>query len=209
MDCALSEELAILNSIYGEDVEIVEGTPVKVTMQILPSTADDQSSKHVWVTAAFEVPPEYPSKSPKVELTRSRGLNQDQENCLLEKIDSLCNEKLGTAMLFDAINIVKEYLTENNHPSLECSICLEIMTRDVAFVKTNCFHYFHPWCLSDYLKAAKETQDENVHPSAGDCNDAWCPICRETLDVNVEFLDSYERPPDYNDPPPNTKVELS
>ena len=209
MDCVLSEELDILISIYGKEVEIKDGQPVKVIMQILPSTADDVSAKHVWVTMSFEVPPDYPSNFPKVEIVKARGLNQNQENDLLKKIADLFEDRIGAAMLFDAIDAVKEYLTENNHPSLECSICLEVMTKDVAFVKTDCFHYFHPWCLSDCLKAARETQDENINPCIDNNSGAWCPICRDLLDISLEFLDSHERPPDDSDSLLTTKIELS
>ncbi|XP_075249296.1 uncharacterized protein LOC142341879 isoform X2 [Convolutriloba macropyga] len=204
----LEEELGILRSIFGDEVSISEqtqdGIRSQVSMQLFPSTADDESKKHVCVTVVFTISPTYPKEKPVVELDSVRGLNQQLEKELMVKLDELLESRLEGAMLFDAIDLIKEFLTCHNHPSVECAICLETMSSDYhefsSFVKTDCFHYFHPWCLSEYLKSTQViVQDENTDPNetpGGGCVGHVCPICRTELSLTVEYLDSFERPTD-------------
>ena len=63
-------------------------------MQLFPSTADDESKKHVCVTVVFTISPTYPKEKPVVELDSVRGLNQQLEKELMVKLDELLESRL-------------------------------------------------------------------------------------------------------------------
>ncbi|XP_063721643.1 uncharacterized protein LOC134848200 isoform X3 [Symsagittifera roscoffensis] len=200
MESTTEEEFGILRSIFGDEVSILESDPCQVSMQLTPSTADDASKKHVCMSVIFTIPATYPHEKPIVTFKNVRGLSQTLESDLVEKLGVLMEARLGSAMLFDAIDFIKDFLTANNHPSVECAICLEAMNSDSAFIKTTCFHYFHPWCLSQYLKSTQQVErDENTDPETVEKTANACPICRTQLELTVEHLDSFEKPEETND----------
>ena len=62
-------------------------------------------------------------------------------------------------------NLEKIKITEETED--DCNICLDKMEKETEVIKLKCNHYFHPDCITKWLK------DYNYK----------CPICREETDV--------------------------
>ena len=86
-----------------------------------------------------------------------------------------CQEYLGSAVLFDLIDlcrqvqgdfcrpislnvllVFREFLTERNVPVCACAVCLLNIVDDDVFVKTACYHFFHSRCLGEYVQAMEK-----------------------------------------------------
>lgn len=67
-------------------------------------------------------------------------------------------------MLIFALQVVREHLTESNVPSCHCVICLYGFSENDHFIKTQCYHYFHSYCLCCHIisseKIFKEEQEK-------------------------------------------------
>lgn len=79
----------------------------------------------------------------------------------------------------------QEYLKKHQKPDLneECSICLDILKTSpkgdtnsgVVLARTECHHFFHEFCLNDYLNTLKNE------------NQKVCPICRYSI-KNIDLI---------------------
>ena len=84
-----------------------------------------------------------------------------------EQIDELnnlmalkCQEFLGGPVIFELLDLGREFLTQSNIPkAAPCSICLYPFSETDTFCKTKCFHHFHSYCLGRYLKSLKNDFD--------------------------------------------------
>lgn len=47
--------------------------------------------------------------------------------------------------------LVRENLTESNLPTCQCAVCLYGFSEGDSFIKTECYHYFHSYCLALHL----------------------------------------------------------
>lgn len=91
------------------------------------------------------------------------------------------------------MQLIRERLTESNVPSCQCAVCLYDFQHGDHFTKTQCYHYFHSYCLACHLVSTerhfKEEQDKLP---------AWqkqttgfqplCPVCREAISCDLESL---------------------
>ena len=104
-------------------------------------------------------------------------------------------------MLFELIEVGREFLTERNVPELPCTVCLLDIVEEDSFVRTNCYHYFHSVCIGRYVEHARMSSKEqsedfpaNLRPhlreeKSPDSNAVLCPVCREELkDVRYVLL---------------------
>lgn len=56
-------------------------------------------------------------------------------------------------------------------PHCPCTICLEHFTEGEPFTKTDCYHYYHQYCLARYIHhvlAAQEEEEQEAVPSGGE-----------------------------------------
>ena len=68
-----------------------------------------------------------------------------------------CEEFLGSPVIFELLDLGREYLTRSNIPkSAPCSICLYSFDDNDVFCKTKCFHHFHSVCLGRYLRCLQD-----------------------------------------------------
>ena len=51
--------------------------------------------------------------------------------------------------------LAKESLTKSNIPHCPCAVCLEPFSADDAFTRTECYHYFHGYCLRRHAETAE------------------------------------------------------
>ena len=73
---------------------------------------------------------------------------------LYHKMNFRCEEFCGNPVLFELLDLSREYLTESNVPkAAPCSICLNTFQEEDTFCKTKCYHHFHSFCLGEYLKS--------------------------------------------------------
>ena len=87
-----------------------------------------------------------------------------------EQIDELnilmkqkCQEFQGGPVIFELLDLGREYLTQSNIPkAAPCSICLYPFEDKDTFCKTTCFHHFHSYCLGSYLKTLQADFDQKL-----------------------------------------------
>ncbi|CAK1551257.1 unnamed protein product [Leptosia nina] len=196
VDERVFEELQALEAIFSPDIIIKweDGVPKGVEMNVLPSTCDNTDEQYVRLTLEICLSPDYPETSPKVIMRNPRGLDDRILSCMQSDIEDKLNENIGHLIVYELIEMVRECLTQCNLPRGQCVICLHGFVQGDIFIKTPCFHYFHSQCLSKHFIAGKKYYEEEL-----DKLPAWqrmeakayqqtCPVCRSTVQFNVDDL---------------------
>ncbi len=75
------------------------------------------------------------------------------------------DDNIGESVVHLIVDRLKNELEEHLAPSEQCCICLEDLS-DV-FVRTECFHFFHPVCLSAHVDHCRSMPVEVR--TLGDC----------------------------------------
>ena len=123
-----------------------------------------------------------------------------------------CEEYTGCPVMFELIEMAREFLTARNVPVVRCIICLNNIQEEDVFMKTECLHFFHKHCLGRYIttmqvrlqlppsrtcnKYVQEVYKEKVleaQKSNGTIDDfeVSCPVCRYVLswgNTNTEIF---------------------
>ncbi|XP_047533687.1 E3 ubiquitin-protein ligase RNF25 [Vanessa atalanta] len=216
VDMRVYDEIEALEAILIEDLAVKhdDGVPIIETV-VHPSTGDQIDLQYVCVTLVVKLTPDYPESSPEVFLKNSRGL----DDSLLSDIDLKIKEKLdrhvGNPIVFELIEIVREYLTKWNLPSGQCVICLHGFVKGDVFIKTPCYHHFHSNCLAKHLINSKKYYMEeyeklpNWQRAQSLPYQQTCPVCRCAISFDVKTLE--EAPPpieSINAPPFRLTAEL-
>lgn len=134
-------------------------------MKLFPATGDDQESKYVTLTLELTLPGDYPKVSPLIHFRNPRGLSEDDLESLDRNMKECCGNKLESQMIFELIDMGKEFLTINNRPASECPICLLSFTASDSFFRSQCFHHFHSYCLGRYLENVMQETESGEHVS--------------------------------------------
>lgn len=97
--------------------------------------------------------------------------------------------------------LIREQLTESNVPSCQCAVCLYSFKPQDEFTKTNCYHYFHSYCLACHIVSTERHFHEEQEKLP-----AWqkqttgfqplCPVCREPIVHDLEQLKQASPPVD-------------
>ncbi|XP_038220680.1 E3 ubiquitin-protein ligase RNF25 [Zerene cesonia] len=196
VDERVYEELQALEAIFAPDIVIKreDGVPKSVEINVLPSTGDKSDEQYVRLTLEVYLTPEYPDSSPKVIMRNPRGLDDRILSCIQSDIEDKLLENIGHLIVYELIEMVRECLTQCNLPRGQCVICLHGFVKGDVFIKTPCFHYFHSQCLSKHFIAGKKYYEEEI-----DKLPTWqkieakpyqqtCPVCRSTVQFNVDEL---------------------
>lgn len=200
---ALMDEVESLEAILMDDVKITRnqsGYPELIETTVFPTVGEEVDSQYVCITLQVLPVPGYPDVKPNIKLKNPRGLDDGIINCIESAVRQKLDECLGSPVVFDLIDIIREHLTESNLPSGQCVICLYGFQEGDEFTKTVCYHYLHSHCLACHLNASKRNYDEELAKMPGwkqkeaKPYQALCPVCREPIDVDVEPL-SKCRPP--------------
>jgi len=136
-------------------------------MVLFPATGDDEESRYVTLTLEISLCKNYPMVPPQIVFRNPRGLNDDMLDDLMKAMKEKCEESIGSQMIYELIDMGKEFLTRNNRPASECPICLLSFTEFDVFYRSDCFHHFHSYCLGHYLKNILDAAPEN-EPSVSD-----------------------------------------
>ena len=123
-----------------------------------------------------------------------------------------CEEYTGCPVMFELIEMAREFLTARNVPVVRCIICLNNIQEEDVFMKTECLHFFHKHCLGRYIttmqvrlqlppsrtynKYVQEVYKEKVLEAQKsnatiDDFEVSCPVCRYVLswgNTNTEIF---------------------
>lgn len=132
-------------------------------MVLFPATGDDQESKYVTLTLELTLLPDYPKVSPLIRFRNPRGLSESLLDTMYRRMTQCCAERLESQMVFELIDMGKEFLTINNRPASECPICLLSFTSCDMFFRSQCFHHFHSYCLGRYLENVMKVAASGDH----------------------------------------------
>lgn len=185
------EELEALEAILEETIEVVSSTnnrPTDLAIQINPLTEGEQEKQYVSLTLSVHLPPEYPGCPPKIQVRNPRGLEDGAVNGLLSDMEARCDEYQGCPVLFELIELAREFLTTRNVPVCKCIICLNNIEENDEFTKTECLHFFHKRCLGRYITNMQESYEAeraeaaiNNKGSTPKELELVCPVCREGI----------------------------
>ncbi|CAH1638350.1 unnamed protein product [Spodoptera littoralis] len=202
MDERVTDEIEALEAILMDDVVIkrVGEVPQVIETVLHPSTGDDVEQQYVCVTLVVKLTPGYPDSIPEVTLRNPRGLDDD----ILANIHVQIREKiadcLGSPVIFELIELIRDCLTECNLPSGQCMICLFGFCKGDHFVRTQCYHYFHSHCLALHLISGRRYHEEekSVLPAWQQATKEpfkeMCPVCRVIL-INIDVDALAKAPP--------------
>lgn len=156
---------------------------------------------------------DYPETKPEFKLRNPRGLDDTCINAIEKGIIAKLDESIGQPVVFDLIDLIREYLTESNVPTGQCVICLYGFQEGDDFTKTSCYHYLHSHCLAIWLQNAKRNFNEeqsklpNWQRSEAKPFQSSCPVCREVIDIDIEKLKEAKTPQELENAPQFTLTE--
>jgi len=197
----MDEELCVLTSIYSDDLNVTydkdTSRPISIRITIF-SNGDENDLDHekrlLCVTLIADLPESYPDlASPIITLCRSRGLTDAQLDKLNSSISSCLDSNRGLCVLYECIELVRSLLSSFELPSEVCAICLSPMYERKDIIKTNCHHFYHINCLTNYIQMKKnelelqyqEAKRNGFFIRNGFLDEIEDPICREILSKNV------------------------
>ncbi|XP_015110139.1 E3 ubiquitin-protein ligase RNF25 [Diachasma alloeum] len=206
IDERVTDEIEALGAILlDNELKVKEnerGIPEVIETLVFPSTGEDSQSQYVCVTLVVYLSPGYPDVSPVVTLKNPRGLDEDTVKLIQHEVEDKCNDFLGQPVMFELIELVREHLTRSNLPTGQCAVCLYGFREGDEFTKTECYHHFHSHCLAAHVAAAEKYYREELEKlpqwqqdSAKEFQ-AICPVCRESINCDVESLCSAAPPID-------------
>ncbi|ENN71428.1 E3 ubiquitin-protein ligase RNF25 [Dendroctonus ponderosae] len=203
----VQEELEALEAIFMDDISIIyneRGCVDLVKSVIFPSTANEVDKQYVCVTLEVKLPEDYPDSKPIIALKSPRGLDDSTIDHLHNEIQKKCDEYLGQPVIYELIELIRENLTESNLPTCQCAVCLYGFSDGDSFTKTQCFHYFHNYCLANHLiitgKHFKEEQEKlPAWKRSTKAFQATCPVCRDAIYCDVDELKTALPPRELDD----------
>ncbi|KAH9514268.1 RWD domain-containing protein 1 [Bulinus truncatus] len=106
-------EIEALQSIYPEEIEIIEEEPYHTFKLQVGSQDPDKFPDHAMsAVIQFTYTPKYPDSAPEMMLDSTENMDDAQQESLLEFMKSQAEENLGMAMIFTIISSVQERLTD-------------------------------------------------------------------------------------------------
>lgn len=129
---------------------------------VLPIVGDEIESQYVCITLQVIFTQGYPDTIPMYQLRNSRGLDDVSIAEIRAAIERKLDEALGSPVVFDLIDVVREHLTHSNLPSGQCVVCLYGFQHGDDFTKTECYHYLHSYCLARHLDASQRNYEEEI-----------------------------------------------
>ena len=194
----LEDEIDFLSAVFFEELQISdENTPQNekvIFLNLEPSTADDKTKQFVFVKLKVVIPTDYPSVSPIWTAVNTRGLSDELLNNLLMEARLISESKIGHSMLYEVIEQLKVYLTEQNKPYEACCVCMCEFDTDHGYTKTDCFHFFHLECFASYVeiefKRIRELETEiQVAGAKREKSQLECPVCRKVLTADSQCME--------------------
>lgn len=167
---------------------------------MLPTVGEEIDSQYVCITLQVMPTVDYPDVKPNYQLRNPRGLDDNGIETIRAAVEQKLSDSIGSPMVFDLIDVIREHLTSSNLPSGQCVVCLYGFQDGDAFTKTVCYHHLHSYCLARHLDASKNNYDEEFEKlpawqrQTAKPYQAYCPVCREPIDYDPEPLRSASPP---------------
>lgn len=215
----VSEEIEAVTAILDEDTVEVDhdasGCVTEISIKITPLTASEQEKQYVSLTLVVTITEGYPSSPPGLGIRNPRGLEESAVASLLDEMTSKCEEYSGCPVMFELIEMGREFLTARNVPVVRCIICLNNIQEEDQFMKTECLHFFHKHCLGRYITNMQETYDEQrkeAQKNSVSIKDfeVLCPVCREPIgDSRYNLSDLLQSEPPVSEQAEPVKYSIS
>ena len=107
-------ELEALQSIYMEDLEMVETEGVAFQIKIAPNQGNEAEGNHVGAFLKIKFTAGYPEEAPDWVCREAFGLTRAQVDELREFCSAYLREHLGPQMIFGWTEAIREWLAERN-----------------------------------------------------------------------------------------------
>lgn len=196
IDERVTDEIEALGAILLDDELTVtrnnDGVPINIETLIVPSTGEDCQSQYVCITLSANLPNGYPDVSPLITLKNPRGLDEKTVEKIKYETELKCSIFIGQPVMFELIDIIRDNLTKSNLPTGQCAICLYGFCDGDEFIKTDCYHHFHSYCLGRHINASKKYYIDELNKlpqwqqETSNEFQAICPVCRDII-VNCNF----------------------
>lgn len=174
--------------------DVFSGFPELIETIVLPTVGEEIDSQYVCITLQVMPTIDYPDVKPHYQLRNPRGLDDNGIESIRKAVEQKLDDSIGSPMVFDLIDVIREHLTDSNLPSGQCVVCLYGFQEGDAFTKTVCYHHLHSYCLARHLDASRHNYDEEYvklpawQQQTAKLYQAHCPVCREPIDDDPEPL---------------------
>lgn len=108
------EELEAIESIYSEEIDIIDDSPHRFTIPVKTDDYDEDEDTGRFVLLKFTFTRKYPSEAPLVEFEESINIDDEHLDELLDHLKELIEENLGMQMIFTLVSGAIEWLGEKN-----------------------------------------------------------------------------------------------
>eukprot|EP00798_Chlamydomonas_sp_ICE-L_P006532 gene6532-3174_t len=152
-------ELEALVAVYGEEAVHTseQDDPTTILVDLCPSTAYDSSSQFVQASLKLQLADRVQGEAFPwmVYVAESKGLGDGRKAKLLDLLRAEVLDLALDCTLGHICQRAQDYLTNENFPDGQCTMCLEGMVHDAdsstpLLVKLSCFHVFHRQCLVEW-----------------------------------------------------------
>ncbi|KAJ1348375.1 hypothetical protein KIN20_003666 [Parelaphostrongylus tenuis] len=185
-------EIEALRSIFGDEIVVEtkdDRSLTSVRKKVRPNDEEGVSSASLIVE--FELGTKYPEIPPEVRIINPRGISEQSHHQLVEEINRMISERIGSPIMFDILQYCADFILEHQHSSsLLCPICLCPM-KSTQVSATPCDHYAHSDCLRLHVEHTRKQLGEKLFARdfkmCADIDKSLrCPICRVVIDEEID-----------------------
>ncbi|XP_062198352.1 uncharacterized protein LOC133901073, partial [Phragmites australis] len=168
---------------------------------------DDSSQQFVELFLEIKAYLEYLKEPPHIYAVESKGLDENRQAYLISSIKNKAQELSNYPMLVTLCEEAGEILSNMNHPTGDCPLCLYPLVGEdkdgsaLPFMELmSCYHCFHSDCIMRWWEWLQQgdanpkecytavTTGEGLDLSSSDKHynvnqhKGFCPVCREVFD---------------------------
>lgn len=122
-----AEEIEALQAIYPDELELISQSPYQFKIKLVPHPG--QSDNHVALDLVCQLPTNYPSEVPKIDIELKKGLVSKQKETMFEIINSTAQDNIGGPSIYTIAEAVREWLIDNNIAGQDGSMYADMMRR--------------------------------------------------------------------------------
>ncbi|XP_059145755.1 RWD domain-containing protein 1-like [Physella acuta] len=105
-------EIETLQSIYPDEIEIVEEDPYHVfQLTVMPQDAENFPDHAMYAVIQFTYTKNYPDSAPLMEFESTENMDDAQQESLMDFMKAQAEENLGMAKIFTIVSAVQERTT--------------------------------------------------------------------------------------------------
>ncbi|KAH8870138.1 E3 ubiquitin-protein ligase RNF25 [Schistosoma japonicum] len=197
MDNKVQEELDLLREIFPDEFKVnFNLNQYVVTFVVTPGIGfNNPPSKLIKFNLIMMFTLKYPTESPTISIECVHGLKEKDISNLLSYLKELISERKGDPVLFDLVDFCREFIS-SNIPTVECAICLNYFRNEADVYCTTNFHYFHNYCIGEYVNRKRIEYEREVSELNTKCPytespplELLCPLCHaESLSFSEDLI---------------------